>query len=529
MNEPPRNINGYDPTRDADGFRWDGDAAQLAVDFFPTFLTHTKGHTGPLRLEPWQTDIIATLFGWLRPDGTRRYRETLIAVPRKNGKTTLAAGVALYLLTADGQTGAEVYSAAGSRDQATLVYEQAAAMVRACPALDSRLKVRDATKRIAYVGKGSYYRAVAADAGTLHGTNPHGVIFDELHTQPNRDLYDVFKSGMGARQNPLFVAITTAGYDRHSICHEVWSYARSVRDGLINDPHFLPAIWELPDGADWQDPDVWHKCNPNLGVSIGLEFLREECERAKQLPSYENTFRNLYLNQWTEQAVRWLPMDTWRRGGELEAPNLDGQECWAGLDLSSNLDVTALSLVFKRDDGGYWVLPYFWIPGGEVLKRVKRDRVPYDVWTRDGWITMQPTASIDHDLLLADLEKISQRYWIRQIAVDRWNAEHVISKLSAAGLEVVKFGQGFASMSGPSKQFEKLVLDGKIGHQNNPVLNWMAGNVSVLRDAAENMKPDKATSSDRIDGIVATIMAVGLAGLVAEPTSFYTSNSLEMA
>lgn len=531
--KPPRDVAGYDPTRDAGECRWDAEAARRACEFFPTFLSHHKAQTGPFVLEPWQRGVISTLFGWRRPDGTRRYRESLIAVPRKNGKTHLGAGIALELLLIDGEPGAEVYSAAYSREQASLVFQAAAGMVHQCESLDSRCEVIDSSRRIVVPSSGARYVALPAESANAHGYSPSGVIFDELHTQRTRDLYDVLKSGTGARRQPLFVSITTAGWDRHSVCHELWQFARQVRDGVIRDPYFLPVLYEPRERDDWQDETVWRRCNPNLGVSVSVQFLREECERARQLPSYENTFRNLYLNQWTEQATRWLSMDLWNRGAKPAVPELEGADCYAGLDLAAVCDTTALALVFPQsappgcggkeqdrpgpaDHSGYWVKVFYWLPGEAMHQRVRRDRVPYDQWARDGWITVQPTASIDHDLLLADLERILARYRCRQIAVDRWNAEHVMNRLNKAGLEVVNFGQGYKSMTGPTKLLEKLVLDGRLHHGGNPVLTWQAGNVAVERDAAENLKPSKETSTERIDGVVATIMALGIAS-VARP------------
>jgi phage terminase large subunit-like protein len=528
---PPKDVAGYDPTRDAKGCHWDAEAARRACEFFPAFLSHHKAQTGPFILEPWQRNIIGTLFGWRRADGTRRYRETLIAVPRKNGKTHLGAGIALELLLIDSEPGAEVYSAAYSREQASLVFQAAAGMVHQCESLDSRCEVIDSSRRIVVPATGGRYVALPAESASAHGYSPSGVIFDELHTQRNRDLYDVLKSGTGARRQPLFGSITTAGWDRHSICHEMWQYARQVRDGIIRDPYFLPVIYEAGPDENWQSEAVWKRVNPNLGVSISLQFLREECARARQLASYENVFRNLYLNQWTEQAVRWLSMELWNRGAEPEVPDLGGADCYAGLDLAAVQDTVALALVFPRGpspaaetatspkgrgESGYWVKVFFWLPAEAMHQRVRRDRVPYDQWAAEGHIKLQPTASIDHDLLLADIERILQRYRCRQIAVDRWNAEHVMNRLSKAGLEVVNFGQGYKSMTGPTKLLEKLVLDGRIHHGGNPVLDWQASNVAVERDAAENLKPSKEHSTERIDGIVATIMALGIAS-VAKP------------
>lgn len=515
---PPTDLAGYDPTRDAGECVWDADAARKAVEFFPRFLRHHKGRMDPFRLEPWQGDIVASLFGWKRPDGTRRYREGIVAVPRKNGKTHLGAGIALYLLLCDNEPGAEVYSAAYSRDQASLVFDAAAGMVRTSGALGTRTKVIDSNKRILVPATTAKYRALPAEAANTHGLNPSGVLFDELHTQRTRELYDVLKTGTGARRQPLFLSITTAGFDRHSVCFELWGYGRQVRDGVIRDPHFLPAIYEALEDDDWTSEKVWRRVNPNLGVSVSIEFLREECEKAKALPGYENTFRQLYLNQWTEQDLRWIGMDAWRACAADPLPDVGRVVPCAGLDLSAVQDLTALALAWKLDDGRFVVRPWFWVPGESVAKRVKHDRVPYDVWAKQGHVTLQPGASINHDLLVRDVTTILREHHVRQIAVDRWNAEHVCNRLSEEGFEVVKFGQGFASMGGPSKLFEQLVLDRRLVHGSHPVLDWNAANVAAEMDAAGNVKPSKAKSTERIDGIVATIMALGVASVARQVT-----------
>jgi len=517
---PPNNLNGYDPTRDRDGFRWDGVAAANAVEFFPTCLCHVKGFSGPLVLSKWQKDFIATLYGWKRSDGTRRFREALLAVPRKAGKTTLCAGIALHELACGQEPGPEVYSAAGSRDQATLTFDPAAEMVRKQPMLAKRLKVIASTKRILYPDKHGLYRAIPAEAATSHGLNPSCVVFDELHTQPNRLLYDVLKTGQGARSQPLFVSITTAGHDRHSICWEVWDYARKVRDGVIHDPHFLPMIYEMPDGAEWTSEDVWKAVNPNLDVSVSIDFLRQECARAREVPAYENTFRNLYLNQWTEASVRWLGTDQWNRCNNRTV-DLIGLECVGGLDLSTVTDLSALVLAFRVEDE--IVLECrFWCPEEGIRKRSHRDRVPYQQWAKDGWLIPTPGESIDYGFIRQELMDLSRKYQIRKLAIDRWNATQLATELIDDGLDVVAFGQGYASMSSPAKALEAAIINGEINHQGNPVLRWMASNVVAETDAAGNIKPSKAKSTERIDGIVAAVMAIGVMG-ADQGTSIYAT------
>ena len=529
----PTNIAGYDPTRHPAGCTFDADAAQRAVDFFSEVLTHPDDSPGAKAgdkfiLQPWQTDFIATLFGWKRPDGARRYTESLGAVPRKNGKTALCAGLALYGLVAEGKVNAQIYSAAMDRDQASAIYRWAARMVVQKPQLAKRLNCIDSTKRITYRQSGSFYSALSGDANTGHSKKPYMVLFDELHTQRTRGLFDSLQSGMGASLNRLFISITTAGWDRHSVCWAVWQRARNVRDTHGEfDPYFLPMLYEIRDDEDWQDEEVWKRVNPNFGVSIDANFLREEFAQAKQSPALENRFRNLYLNQWVEQAIRWLPMDAWdEAGGEL--PNLDGESCWCGLDLSATTDLTALALVFRLPNDCYAVLPHFFIPEDTAKAKENQDRVPYRQWAKDGLVTMTPGSQVDFTFIVRKLVELREKYHIQEIAADRWGLAPLLPPLQAEGFEVVEFGQGYASMSGPAKELEKLVIGRKILHGGNPVLRWNASNAAIQRDAAENIKPVKDKSTGRIDGIVATIMGLARAMAGDEHQWFYERNPVEI-
>jgi phage terminase large subunit-like protein len=529
---PPTSIAGYDPTRTAGDCVWDGAEAARAVDFFSQVLTHPDdSHFSkagePLTLQPWQVDYIATLFGWKRPDGSRRYTESFVALPRKNGKSTLAAGIILYSMVADGRTAGQFYTAAETRDQASLIYRMAARMVNQSPMLAKRLKPINSTRTITYQQRGSFIKSIPSEAGPVHGTKPATVIFDEVHTQKNRDLYDALRTGQGATPNPLFISITTAGHDRHSICYELWNTARQVRDGQNPDPSFLPCIYELAESSDWKDETTWAACNPNLGVSISWEFLRGESARAKESPAYENTFRNLYLNQWTEQAVRWLSMEKWEACGSA-LPDLTGEPCWAGLDLSTTTDLSALALAFPRDDGGFHLLLRFWVPRENLRKRARRDKVPYDIWEQQGFLKATEGDVVDYDVIRADINALKEAYNIQEIAIDRWNAAQITTQLMGDGFVIEQFGQGYASMSAPAKEFEKLVIEGKLKHGGHPVLRWMAANVAIEQDAAGNIKPSKAKSTERIDGIVASVMAVGRASTNAEQKWFYSNNAVEI-
>lgn len=488
-------------------FYFDDDAAKRAVSFFAECLTHTTGEWRgtPFVLSNWQAKIVRDIFGWKRQDGTRRYRTVFIALPRKQGKTTLAAGLALYAAFADNEPGAQVIAAAADREQARLCFDIAKGMVSAEPELSNRGEVYK--NSIVIPETGSSYRVLSSEAYSKHGLSCSYIGADELHAWPDRELWDVLVTSTGARRQPLSVVTTTAGFDRHSICYELWSYAEKVRDGIIQDDAFLPVIYAAAPDDDWTLPSTWAKANPGFNVSVKEDFYAGECAKAKELPSYENTFRRLYLNQWTESDVRWLGMEAWDKCGQ-NLPDLDGLPCYAGLDLSTTTDITALVLAFPAGPIVY-LLPFFWVPGESILKRAKRDRVPYDLWQKQGFIEATSGNVLDYELIRARINALSERFHIKEIAIDRWNATQLATQLAGDGFEVVGFGQGFASMSAPCKELEKRVLGQQIAHGNNPVLRWMASNVSVTTDAAGNLKADKAKSTERIDGIVASLMALG--------------------
>ena len=500
-------------------FWFDKKAADHACGFFVDLLVHVKGEWAgqPFVLEKWQREIIRNLFGWKRADGTRRYRIAYIEVPKKSGKSTLVAGIGLYLLTADGEPGAEVYSAAADREQAAIVFSTAKSMVEASPELSRHCETYH--RSIVVPRTGSSYKVLSAEAPTKHGLNPSGILFDELHAQPNRELWDTLVMGGAARRQPLVVAITTAGFDRQSICYELHDHAIKVRDGIIQDDAFLPVIYSAGLDEDWTDPKVWKHANPSLGISVKEDFLREECLRAKESPSKQNAFRRLHLNQWTEQDTRWLDMTVWGEcAREVDVDELDGRACFAGLDLSSSTDLSAFVLLFppKDEDEPFKVLSYFWMPEENIAQRVRRDRVPYDTWVRDGFIEATDGNVIDYDVIRSRIGEFSRRFHIREIVYDRWGATQLSTQLQSDAFTIVPFGQGFASMSPAAKQFERLVLGRQIAHGGNPVLAWMASNVAIRQDPAGNIKPDKAKSRDRIDGIVALVMAVGRATVVCE-------------
>lgn len=489
-------------------FYFDEEEATNAVGFFEECLTHTTGEWAgkPFILEDWQADIVRNMFGWKRTkDHTRKYRTVFIALPRKNGKTTFAAGLAIYAQFCDREPGAQVINAAADREQARLCFDVAKGMIDNEPELYNRCTVYK--NAVVTPELGGSYKVISSDANTKHGFNVSYLGADELHAWPDRELWDVLTTSMGARRQPLSVVTTTAGYDRHSICFELWDYARKIRDGIVIDESFLPVLFEAGEGDNWESPEVWAKVNPNYGKSIKEDFLQAEYKKAKEMPRFENTFKNLYLNIWTEQETRWLSMDVWdeNKGEEID---LSGYRCYGALDLSTTTDISAFVLVF-RIDGNIYVKPTFFVPEDNIMQRSKRDKVPYDLWAKKGYIIPTQGSVIDYDVIRNHINEMNEIYDIGDIAIDRWNATQLATQLAGDGFEIFAFGQGFASMSAPTKELEKMLLGREVCHLGNPVLRWMASNVAVEQDAAGNIKTSKKKSTERIDGIVALIMAIG--------------------
>jgi phage terminase large subunit-like protein len=471
-------------------------------------LSHTKGPFAgqPFNLRPWQLEILKKLFK-TGPDGRRIYRQALLMLPRKNGKSELAAALAIYFLLFDHEVGAEVYSAAADRDQAALVFNVAAQMIRHEPELDAACEIIESQKRIVHRKSGSFYRAISAEAYSKHGFNASVIIYDELHAAPNRELFDVLSTSQGARSQPLLMAISTAGYDRHSILWELYAHAIKVLEDPSIDPSFLPVIYEAAHDADWTDEKVWHHANPALGDFRSLDEMRIACRRAQEIPAQENTFRRLYLNQWTEQAARWIALPAWDACGGRARP-LERRKCFVGMDLSSTKDLTALVAVFPDDDG-FDVLAQFFIPEDSMRERSNRDRVPYVDWAKAGHLIATPGNVVDYEAVRAVLKDWGTRFDLREIAFDPWNATDLVTRLQDAdGFTCVPMRQGFVSLSAPTKSLEKAILSRTLRHTVQPVLRWNISNVSVDIDPAGNLKPSKTKSTERIDGVVALIMAI---------------------
>ena len=503
--------------RKAPEYWFDEAAADRACDFLAQ-LQHVKGDLAgqPFVLRDWQRDdIVRPLFGWKRMDGTRRYRTAFCELPRGNGKSSLGAGLALYLLFCDGESGAEVYSVAKDRDQALNVFDPAMEMVRRCPMLNRRARINETSKRISFDKAAGFYKAIAADAAGAHGFNVHACIFDELHVQPDRHLYDAMLTSFAKRKQPLMFVITTAGFDRSTICYELHRRALRAIEDPDSDPSFLPVIYAADPDDDWTDEATWEKANPNIDVSVSRTYLREQCAVAQREPDFENTFKRLHLNLWTQQNVRWLPVDKWDLcAGEVEPAELEGRECYAALDLATARDLCALVLLFPFPEGRYKLLARFWAPAEAATARQKSDRQGYEGWAAKGLIKLTASPTTDYQEILRDLEILREKYVIRKLGFDPWNAREVYEALLRAGWDeevLLAFAQSFSTFNEPTKKLMELVLSKQIEHGGHPVLRWMAGNVTVKEDPSGNLRPDKGKSADKIDGIVALIMSIGLA------------------
>lgn len=526
-------IPGYDPYRDAgDEFYYDAKAGCAAVRFFHEKLTHAKGELArqAFNLEPWQQAIVAAAFGWKRhSDGLRRYREVFIYVPKKNGKTPMAAGFVLLLLMEDGEPGAEIYGAALEYRQASLVWEHARMMVLQEPSLADRATIFKGQAKAIQLGEETgfaTYRPIPYEPDSVEGFNTHGAVIDELHTHPDRDMVDILEQSTAARRQPMLVYITTADHERTgSICNEKHDHACAVRDGNLPDTSFLPVIFEATQDDDWTDRKVWRKANPNLGISVKRDFMDREFEKARSSPMRENQFKRRHLNMRTKQDTRWLSVDDWKDCA-CDLGDLTGLPCWAGLDLAATKDTTALVLVF-RDGNLFRVLPFFWVPGENAHDREKLDGVPYMTWAKQGHLRLTDGNVTDFEVVRTGLLELAKRYNIRAVGFDPWNARHMAQRLQDEdGIKMVEFRQGFASMSEPARMLERMVLSKTIRHGRHPIMDWQVSHVSAKEDPAGNIKPDKEKSTERIDGVVALVEAIGMWMRDVQPKSVYSERGL---
>lgn len=492
--------------------------AERAMKFVGN-LKHTKGKWAGKKFTilPWQSKIINDLYGTVDENGIRQYRTAYVEIPKKNGKSELAAAIALKQLCADGEHGGEVYCCAVDRDQASIVYGIASEMVNMDDALRSKCKVIDSRKRIVYPKTNSYLQVLSSDVKSKHGKNPSAIIFDELHAQPNDQLWNVMTIGsQDAREQPLLFIITTAGNDEYSVCKKQHDYAERVLNGDIKDKHYYPVIFGTDKDDDWKDPEVWKKANPSIGHTISIERVAEACKKAQDIRSEENLFRQLRLNQWVNQKSRWISLDLWDKGNTpFSEDDFIGANCYGGLDLSSVNDLTAYSLIFYREDKYYSVMRFF-MPKELIQRKIITDKVPYDEWVKDGYIIATPGNTIDYECVEEQIDLDAKKFEIKRFGYDAWNAHYLVQKLENNGMTTVPVRMGWYTMNAPTKYMETLVMQENFMHNGNPVLRNHMDNMVVEVDAAGNLKPSKAKSTHKIDGVVANIIALQVFDLKAE-------------
>lgn len=526
---------------EAFGAWWDEKAASAATAFFPTYLRHTEAEWAgrPFVLADWQReDIIRPMFGWKRADGSRLIRMVWIEVPRKNGKTELAAGISLLSLLGDGEHGGQVYSMAVDKDQARIVFNKASVMVSYSEDLRKHVEVYRTS--LFCPSLMASFKPLSAGPQGKHGFSPTFAVGDEVHEWPNGDLADVVHKGTAARRQPLEVYITTAGVAGEGYAWDMHELAVQIQKGEIVDPTFLPVIYAAPEDADWKLEETWRRANPNFGVSVKPAYMQEEAGKATRSPRLENDFKRFHLNLWTEQSIRWLPMDSpgWK-SCTADPANADlwralpvrmkGRRCFGGLDLSLTQDITALCWVFPPDgDDERWVAIWrFWLPRDTVADQPLARRTRYLSFAAADALTLTDGNVVDYGFISEAVRADAEDFDVQWLGMDPYNASQLGMELrDQHGLAVEFFRQGYLSMSPAAKRFERMILGSELEHGNNPVATWMARNAAVERDAAGNIKPTKAKAADKIDGIVAGVMAVGGATLRADQRSVYESRGL---
>lgn len=494
-------------------WRFDEKRARRAVAFIEN-LEHIKGEWRgtKLRLRPWEKKIVRDIFGWVDEKGFRKYRTVYIEVPRKNGKTTIASAIGLYLLAGDDEPGAEVYSAAVDTDEAKLTFTPAKEMVAKIPALARRLEVFESSLRIVYQETGSFWQVIPGKVPGNWGLNAHGILFDEIHAQPNSDLWDALTTSITVRRQPLIVAITTAGWDKHSLCWRLHQRAvRAIRNP-DSDPTFYGVIFAAGEKDDWKLERTWKKANPNYGVSIKPAYFRGELKRALEEPTYENTFKRLHLNIWTQQATRYIPMETWYKLPKPEEGFANNMKrlAFGGLDLSTIQDISSYALLFiPTPELPFWDLKiWFFCPEARIEYRSRKDRVPYEEWARSGLLIATPGNAIDFDFVEGIVLQSKTQHKIARIGYDRWGATQISQHLDSAHIEVIPVNMNYSGLSAATKMLLQLILAGTFRHGDHPILNWMADNLAVKTDPSGNVKPAKDASAEKIDGIVAVVCAL---------------------
>jgi len=501
-----------------DLYYFDQEAVDDVVCFFEEYIVHTIGewYGKPFILMPWEYDIIKNVFGWKRKsDYTRRYRTVYVEIPKKSGKSPFASALALYMLCADGEHSAEVYAVASAAQQAGIVYTGAKNMVHSSTAL-REFNIEPMERAIFHHPTMSRFKPIANKVESADGINASCIIIDELHRFAKRDLYDLLEHSMKARKQPLLFIITTAGWDRNSICWEVHEKAERIRDGKQIDDSFYPVIYSADIDEDWKDPEVWKRVNPSLGVTVKLEDIQAMCDDAIRIPGKQSAFRRYVCNQWVESNTPWLDITDWDACGDpdITLDALHGEDCFAGVDLAAKRDLAAKALLFPpRREGEAWILILkFYMPADNVRRRVEDTGVPYVEWVQEGFIKTTKGDTIDYEVIREDLNEDAKNFNLIEVAFDPWNAQKLMTDLENDGFDnCLTYSQTIASMSAPMKEAEKMLIDRSIEHDDNPVMRWMVGNVVPKEDSDERRKPDRSKSADKIDGVVAWLMALGRA------------------
>ena len=550
------------PLDDGGGRFWfDEEEAARAVDFFPRFLRHLKGEFAgrPFELLDWQSELLVRpLFGWKRTaDGLRRFRKVFILIAKKQGKSACVSGLGLYLLHCDREPGAEIVAAAADREQAGIVFNEARDMNESSRVLAGRSQTF--RRAIVVPETRSSFKVVSSDVKGRHGPNIHALLFDEFHTQPNRELYDTLSKGVAARRQPIVVLITTAGDDQDSVCYEEYEYAKRLMAGVIDDETYLPVVFEATEEDDWREPATWEKANPSIDVTVKREYLAAECRAAVAEPRKQNAFKRLHLNIWTRQREVWIPVEWWKDCPALPAGDvLPTLPVAGGLDLSSTTDLTAFVLVFRlppsRPDApavevvdadpdapeatpakrvlsinyDLAVVPYLWMPEDRLHERSKEDGIDYGVWVREGHLRTTPGSVVDYDVIFRTITReIAPRYQVKQIGYDPWNALQFALQLEKAGFEAVEVRQGPRTLSAACKVLHALTKAGRVHHDGNRAMTWCVANAAVKEDENENIRPIKTSPKKRIDGVVAAVTALSrLMVLPDRPNSPYASRGV---
>lgn len=494
-------------------YRFDNEKANRVCRFIET-LHHIKGkwRGTQIKLEPWQVFELTTVFGWVDKNGLRRFKTVYEEVPRKNAKSTKSSGVALYLQLADGEGGAEVYSAATTKDQAKIVFLDAADMVRLNPQMRAHFNVEVLGKKPAHTiyceKTASIFKPLSRDqGGNLDGLNIHGSIVDELHAHKTREVWDVLETGTGARSQPLIWAVTTAGFNKMGICYEQRAYTIKILDGVHEDDEYFGIIYTIDENDDWTDPKIWAKANPNWGVSVNPEDIARKARKAMEMAAATNNFLTKHLNVWVNADTAWMNMRAWDACAdpELTEEQFKGMPCWIALDLATKTDLAVYVKLFERE-GIFYLFGKYYLPE-EAAEDGRSSH--YQGWARQEILTLTPGNITDFEYIEQDLREEANRHDIQKVAYDPWQANYLATRLMSEGLPMGEYRQTVQNMSEPMKQLEALVLSGKVKHNGCPILTWAISNVVGHLDAKENIYPRKEFPENKIDPAVAAIMALG--------------------